>query len=61
MSVEKELRGVSGWGMVVALVVLAIVSVAGFISGIRDSSPVTALGWSRQSPGRPSRPARPVS
>ncbi len=45
MSVEKELRGVSGWGMVVALVVLVIVSVAGFISGIRDSSPVTALGW----------------
>ena len=45
MSVEKELRGVSGWGMVVALVVLAIVSVAGSISGIRDSSPVTVLGW----------------
>ncbi len=45
MSVEKELRGVSGWGMVVALVVLVIVSVAGFISGIRDSSPVAALGW----------------
>ena len=45
MSVEKELRGVSGWGMVLALAVLVIVSVAGFVSGIRDTNPVTVLGW----------------
>lgn len=45
MTVEKELRGVSGWGMVVGLVVLAGLTLAGFIGGIRDHSPVVALGW----------------
>ena len=45
MSVEKEVRGFSGWGMVLALVVLTGVSLVGFITGIRAHSPAVALGW----------------
>ena len=45
MSVEKELRGISGWGMVIGSIVLTVVSVAGIISGIRDHSPAMAVPW----------------
>lgn len=38
MSVEKELRGVSGWGMIVALVVGAGVAVAGLIESLRNAN-----------------------
>ena len=45
MSVEKELRGISGWGMVIGSIVLTVVSVAGIISGVRDHSPAMAVAW----------------
>lgn len=45
MSVEKELRGISGWVMVIGLCILTVVSVVGFISGLREHSPLLALPW----------------
>ncbi len=43
MTVEKELRGISGWGMATALAVSAIASVWGFVQLTHDSNPVPAL------------------
>jgi regulator of protease activity HflC (stomatin/prohibitin superfamily) len=45
MSVEKELRGISGWLMVVVLALGAIASVVGFVHGARDEQTAIALFW----------------
>lgn len=43
MPVEKELRGVSGWVVVAALLLAAVVIVWGFVQGTHDSNPIPAL------------------
>jgi regulator of protease activity HflC (stomatin/prohibitin superfamily) len=39
MSVEKEIRGVSGWAMVAAVIGVAAASISWLVSGVRDQSP----------------------
>ena len=43
MSVEKELRGISGWGMVVALVVAAAAIIWSFVESARAGNTVVTL------------------
>ncbi len=44
MSVEKELRGSSGWGMLVAVIVLTSAALVGMVLGIRERMPLQVLG-----------------
>jgi len=43
MSVEKEIRGVAGWAMVMALLLGVVAVVCGFVYAARESNPLLAL------------------
>jgi len=43
MSVEKELRGVSGWAMVLLLLLGVVMCAWGFVTATRESAPLLAL------------------
>jgi regulator of protease activity HflC (stomatin/prohibitin superfamily) len=41
---EKDLRGTSGWGMLVLLLLVVALAIYGFVAGIRDAQPWTVIG-----------------
>ena len=43
MSVEKQMRGVSGWAMAAVMIVTAVAAIWGLITGAREGSPATAI------------------
>jgi regulator of protease activity HflC (stomatin/prohibitin superfamily) len=43
MSIEKELRGLSGWAMVFVVLVAGLASVGAFVVGVRSREPLAAL------------------